>query len=95
MDHPLLELCNGIQEDTPLAHITAHTVLEMNYTDKQLTAAVVSKGLRPGLAGTESCAPPRLLSLVQRCWDADMHNRSSFDDIISTLDLSMVLPCCL
>ncbi|KAL7604927.1 hypothetical protein Lser_V15G18169 [Lactuca serriola] len=35
----------------------------MNYTDKQLTAAVVSKGLRPGLAGTESGAPPRLLSL--------------------------------
>ncbi|CAI9299223.1 unnamed protein product [Lactuca saligna] len=35
----------------------------MNYTDKQLTAAVVSKGLRPSLAGIESGAPPRLLSL--------------------------------
>ncbi|KAL7593104.1 hypothetical protein Lser_V15G35474 [Lactuca serriola] len=70
-------------------------MLEMNYTDKQLTAAIVSKRLRPGLAGTESGAPPRLLSLVQRCWDADMHNRPSFDDIISKLHLSMVLPCCL
>ncbi|CAI9289413.1 unnamed protein product [Lactuca saligna] len=61
----------------------------MNYTDKQLTTAVRFKGLRPGFAGTESGAPPRLLSLVQSCWDVDMDNRPSFDDIISKLDLSM------
>ncbi|KAI3760701.1 hypothetical protein L1987_51099 [Smallanthus sonchifolius] len=65
----------------------AHTVLEMNYTEQQLTAAVVSEGLRPALAGTESGAPPRLLSLIQRCWDADTNNRPSFDDIITELDL--------
>ncbi|GJX70288.1 kinase and PP2C-like domain-containing protein [Tanacetum coccineum] len=64
----------------------AHTVLEMNYTEQQLTAAVVSDGLRPALAGTESGAPARLLSLIERCWDADTHNRPSFDDIIRELD---------
>ncbi|CAI9291745.1 unnamed protein product [Lactuca saligna] len=43
------DICGG-----PATFIQAHTVLEMNYTDNQLTTAVVSKGLRPGLAGTES-----------------------------------------
>ncbi|CAI9267804.1 unnamed protein product [Lactuca saligna] len=38
---------------------------------------------------TELGAPPRLLSMLQRCWDTDMHNRPSFDDFISKLDLSM------
>ncbi|CAI9296650.1 unnamed protein product [Lactuca saligna] len=88
---PALGAING-KEEVMQWILQAHTVLEMNYTDKQLTATVVSKGLRPGLAGTELGAPPRLLSLVQRCWEADMHNRSSFDDIISKLDLNIVLP---
>ncbi|KAL8241514.1 hypothetical protein R6Q59_014868 [Mikania micrantha] len=61
------------------------------YTDlrteaQQLTAAVVSERLRPALGGTESGAPPRLLSLIQRCWDSNTHNRPSFDDIITELD---------
>lgn len=59
----------------------------MNYTEQQLTAAVVSEGLRPALAGTESGASHRLLSLIKRCWDADPENRPSFDDIITELDL--------
>lgn len=59
----------------------------MNYTEQQLTAAVVSERLRPALAGTELGAPARLLSLIERCWDADTHNRPSFDEIIRELDL--------
>ncbi|RVW15844.1 Protein kinase and PP2C-like domain-containing protein [Vitis vinifera] len=64
----------------------AHTVLEMNYTEQQLTAAVASEGLRPVLAGLESAAPERLLSLIQRCWDVNPQNRPSFDEIVMELD---------
>lgn len=60
-------------------------MLEMNYTEQQLTAAVVS-GLRPVLAGPESGAPANLLFLIQRCWDADPQNRPSFSDIVFELD---------
>lgn len=67
-------------------YLQAHTVLEMSYTEQQLTAAVVSEGLRPALAGSESGAPPNLLSLIQRCWDSDPHNRPSFDDIAKELE---------
>ncbi|KAI3677967.1 hypothetical protein L6452_37241 [Arctium lappa] len=82
------ELLTGVVPYTDLrTEAQAHTVLEMNYTEQQLTAAVVSEGLRPALAGIEVGAPSRLLSLIERCWDADAHNRPSFDDIITELDL--------
>ncbi|KAL8261620.1 hypothetical protein R6Q59_025669 [Mikania micrantha] len=81
------ELLTGVVPYTDLrTEAQAHTVLEMNYTEQQLTAAVVSERLRPALGGTESGAPPRLLSLIQRCWDSNTHNRPSFDDIITELD---------
>ncbi|KAM0027439.1 putative protein-serine/threonine phosphatase, protein kinase TKL-Pl-3 family [Helianthus debilis subsp. tardiflorus] len=82
------ELFTGVVPYTDLrTEAQAHTVLEMNYTEQQLTAAVVSEQLRPALAGTESGAPPRLLSLIQRCWDANTDNRPSFDDTVKELDL--------
>ncbi|KAJ0717094.1 putative protein phosphatase 2C family [Helianthus annuus] len=59
----------------------------MNYTEQQLTAAAVSERLRSALAGTESGAPPKLLSPIQRCWDANTDNRPLFDDIVTELDL--------
>ncbi|CAL5411633.1 unnamed protein product [Camellia sinensis] len=71
--------------------ISAHTVLEMNYTEQQLTAAMVSEGLRPALAGHCSSAPTGFPSLIQRCWDANPQNRPSFDDII--LELDPILEC--
>lgn len=58
----------------------------MNYTEQQLTAAVVSARLRPALAGLESSAPESLLSLIQKCWEGDPRKRPSFDDIVSELD---------
>lgn len=61
-------------------------MLEMNYTEQQLTAAVVSEGLRPVLANITSGASAGVLSLIQRCWDADPQNRPSFDDIVVELD---------
>ncbi|KAK9156587.1 hypothetical protein Scep_003161 [Stephania cephalantha] len=67
------------------AEAQAHTVLEMKYTEQQLTAAVVSEGLRPVLAGPESRAPQSLLLLIQRCWDPIPENRPSFDDIVKEL----------
>lgn len=81
------ELFTGVVPYTDLrAEAQAHTVLEMNYSEQQLAAAVVSQGLRPVLAGSESGAPDSLAKLIQRCWDADPLNRPSFDDIIAELD---------
>lgn len=59
----------------------------MNYTEQQLTAAVVSDGLRPAIADPELSVPSTLLSLIQRCWDTNSQNRPSFDEIIGELDL--------
>ncbi|KAL6272569.1 hypothetical protein ACE6H2_023261 [Prunus campanulata] len=82
----LCELLTGVVPYTDLrAEAQAHTVLEMNYTEQQLIAAVVSDGLRPVLAGPESGAPSTLLSLIERCWDANSQNRPSFDDIVAEL----------
>ncbi|THG18851.1 hypothetical protein TEA_005630 [Camellia sinensis var. sinensis] len=86
------ELLTGVVPYTDLrAEAQAHTVLEMNYTEQQLTAAVVSEGLRPALAGHSSSAPTGFPSLIQRCWDANPQNRPSFDDII--LELDPILEC--
>ncbi|KAF7819164.1 protein kinase and PP2C-like domain-containing protein isoform X1 [Senna tora] len=81
------ELLTGVVPYTDLrAEAQAHTVLEMNYTEQQLTAAVVSDGLRPVLAAQELGVPSSLLSLIQKCWDANPENRPSFDDIVEELD---------
>uniref|UniRef100_A0A0D9V1T1 Protein kinase and PP2C-like domain-containing protein n=1 Tax=Leersia perrieri TaxID=77586 RepID=A0A0D9V1T1_9ORYZ len=82
------ELLTGVVPYTDLrAEAQAHTVLEMTYTEQQLTAAIVSQGLRPALALPESGAPPSLLSLIQRCWDPDPQQRPSFKDIIEELKI--------
>ncbi|XP_057785766.1 protein kinase and PP2C-like domain-containing protein [Salvia miltiorrhiza] len=84
------ELLTGVVPYTDLrAEAQAHTVLEMNYTEQQLTAAVVSEGLRPVLAGPESGASTSLLSLIKRCWDTDPQNRPSFSDIVLELDVML------
>ncbi|XP_071684335.1 protein kinase and PP2C-like domain-containing protein isoform X4 [Lolium perenne] len=81
------ELLTGVVPYTDLrAEAQAHTVLEMTYTEQQLTSAVVSQGLRPALALPESGSPPSLLSLIQRCWDPDPKQRPSFEDIIQELN---------
>ncbi|KAL0383406.1 UNVERIFIED_CONTAM: protein kinase and PP2C-like domain-containing protein [Sesamum calycinum] len=84
------ELLTGVVPYTDRrAEAQAHTVLEMNYTEQRLTAAVVSEGLRPVLAGPESGVPTGLLSLIQRCWDADPQNRPSLSDIVSELNVML------
>ncbi|KAK1380987.1 hypothetical protein POM88_027731 [Heracleum sosnowskyi] len=81
------ELFSGVVPYTDLrAEAHAHTVLEMNYTEQQLTAAVASEGLRPVLAGHESGVPQRILSMIERCWDTNPQNRPSFDEIVIVLD---------
>ncbi|GLT77820.1 hypothetical protein SLA2020_493770 [Shorea laevis] len=81
------ELLTGTVPYTDLqAEAQAHTVLEMSYTEQQLTSAVVSEGLRPVLSGLGSGVPESLLSLIQGCWDADPQNRPSFNDIVLELD---------
>lgn len=61
-------------------------MLEMNYTEQQLTAAVVSSGLRPVLASPELGFPSSLLLLIQKCWDDEPRNRPSFNDIVVELN---------
>ncbi|XP_058205138.1 protein kinase and PP2C-like domain-containing protein isoform X3 [Rhododendron vialii] len=86
------ELLTGVVPYTNLrAEVQAHTVLEMNYSEQQLTAAIVSEGLRPALANLDLGAPIGLQHLIQRCWDANPQNRPSFDDII--LELGHVRKC--
>ncbi|KAG5556038.1 hypothetical protein RHGRI_006611 [Rhododendron griersonianum] len=86
------ELLTGVVPYTNLrAEVQAHTVLEMNYSEQKLTAAIVSEGLRPALANLDSGAPTGLQHLIQRCWDANPQNRPSFDDII--LELGHVRKC--
>ncbi|KAK4784844.1 hypothetical protein SAY86_019212 [Trapa natans] len=85
------ELLTGVVPYTDLrAEAQAHTVLEMNYTEQQLTAAVVSDGLRPALAGPELHVPNDLSALIKRCWDGNPHNRPSFHDIVLELDAILV-----
>ncbi|KAL5222452.1 hypothetical protein ABZP36_027165 [Zizania latifolia] len=82
------EILTGVVPYTDLrAEAQAHTILEMTYTEQQLTAAIVSQGLRPALALPESGAPPSLLSLIQRCWDPDPQQRPSFKDITEELKI--------
>ncbi|XP_027363980.1 protein kinase and PP2C-like domain-containing protein isoform X2 [Abrus precatorius] len=84
------EILTGVVPYTDLrAEVQAHTVLEMNYTEQQLTAAIVSDGLRPVLATEEFGIPSRLLSVIQKCWDANPKNRPSFDDIVKELEFIM------
>ncbi|XP_047182228.1 protein kinase and PP2C-like domain-containing protein [Vigna umbellata] len=59
----------------------------MNYTEQQLTAAVVSHGLRPALATEDLGIPSRLLSMINKCWDGNPNNRPTFDEIVKELDL--------
>lgn len=81
------ELLTGVVPYTDLrTEAQAHTVLEMNYTEQLLTAAIVSDGLRPALPTDESGTPSRLLSLIRRCWDANPRNRPSFSDIVMDLE---------
>ncbi|CAK7339874.1 unnamed protein product [Dovyalis caffra] len=81
------ELLTGVVPYTDLrAEAQAHTVLEMNYSEQQLTAAVVSDKLRPALAGPGSGASASIISLMQRCWDDNPQNRPSFADILLELD---------
>ncbi|KAJ6778915.1 hypothetical protein OIU74_002661 [Salix koriyanagi] len=81
------ELLTGVVPYTDLrAEAQAHTVLEMNYTEQQLTASVVSGKLRPALAGLGSGASASILSLIQRCWDDNPQKRPSFTDMLLELD---------
>ena len=62
----------------------AHTVLEMNYTEQQLTASITS-GLRPVLASSECGIPSRLTTLIEKCWNNDPHLRPCFTEVIEEL----------
>lgn len=58
----------------------------MNYTEQQLTAAIVSAGLRPALAKIGLHLPKSFLSLIQKCWEADPSKRPSLDNVVLELE---------
>lgn len=66
-------------------------MLEMNYTEQQLTAAVVAEGLRPKLTELETGAPLNLLKLISKCWDSDPLLRLSMDDVVKELKTIMLI----
>lgn len=81
------ELLTGTVPYTDLkAEAQAHTVLEMSYSEQQLTSAVVSERLRPVLSGLGTGVPDSMVSIIQRCWDTDPQNRPSFNDIVLEID---------
>eukprot|EP00850_Spirogloea_muscicola_P023527 SM000364S13662 [mRNA] locus=s364:59070:63877:+ [translate_table: standard] len=63
----------------------AHTVIEMNYNEQSLTAAITGEGLRPVLVGPQNFGPQILESLIKRCWHADPDKRPGFEEIIDEL----------
>ncbi|EFJ28625.1 hypothetical protein SELMODRAFT_441116 [Selaginella moellendorffii] len=63
----------------------AHTVLEMNYTEQQLSAAITSEGLRPVLASEANGCPVALSSLIEQSWHRDPSRRPSFEIIVGKL----------
>lgn len=66
-------------------------MLEMNYTEQQLTAAVVAEGLRPKLVELETGAPPNLLKLINKCWDSNPLLRLSMGDVVKELQTIMLI----
>ncbi|KAI5064100.1 hypothetical protein GOP47_0020770 [Adiantum capillus-veneris] len=79
------ELATGVLPYTDRrTEAQAHTVLEMNYTEQQLTVAITS-GLRPVLADAQWGIPSSLSSLIERCWNDDPKLRPSFHDILEEL----------
>ncbi|PKA61467.1 Protein kinase and PP2C-like domain-containing protein [Apostasia shenzhenica] len=84
------EVLTGVVPYTDLqAEAQACTVLEMSYTEQQLTTAVVSEGLRPVLPQSRFGHPSSLLALIQKCWESDPVLRPSFDDIVEQLEKIM------
>jgi hypothetical protein len=68
-----------------MSSIQAHTVLEMTYTEQQLTAKVVSEGLRPVIAISKSGYPSSLITLIEQCWNPDPLSRPSFREVVEKL----------
>ncbi|KAJ7522854.1 hypothetical protein O6H91_18G029400 [Diphasiastrum complanatum] len=69
----------------------AHTILEMNYTEQQLVAAITS-GLRPVLAGPEYGCPENLANLIEKCWQGEASQRPSLDSILESVG-EIILIC--
>ncbi|XP_078428510.1 protein kinase family protein / protein phosphatase 2C (PP2C) family protein [Wolffia australiana] len=80
------ELLTGVVPFTDLrTEAQAHTVLEVNYTEQQLTAAI-SHGLRPLCASSESGVPTSLFQLIEKCWAPNPLDRPHFVDIVEELN---------
>ncbi|GJP48103.1 hypothetical protein CLOM_g7383 [Closterium sp. NIES-68] len=61
--------------------VQAHTVLEMDYSEQQLAAAITTFNLRPNLPGRNTPAMAKLRSLIEECWHSDMKIRPSMSDV--------------
>ena len=62
--------------------VKLQTILEARYNHDELTAAIVSDGLRPNLP---TAAPPPLLALIEACWADAAAARPSAADAVAAL----------
>ena len=62
--------------------VKLQTILEARYNHDELTAAIVSDGLRPNLP---TAAPPPLLALIEACWADAAAARPSAGDAVAAL----------
>lgn len=94
----LNELATGCipYSDVRSATVQMHTVLEANYTEASLTAAICADGLRPHLpnavdmrlavSSNNDALLMRFVNLVTACWSPDANVRPTASQLVSELE---------
>eukprot|EP00899_Mesostigma_viride_P022588 jgi/Mesvir1/3513/Mv11990-RA.1 len=81
----LNEMCTGtVPFSDCFTDAQCHTILEMNFSQQDLSTAITTKGLRPVLP-PPSRVPARLRSLLQACWSSDPFDRPSASQLLESL----------
>ncbi|CAI5485915.1 unnamed protein product [Closterium sp. Naga37s-1] len=66
--------------------VQAHTVLEMDYSEQQLAAAITTFNLRPNVPGISGPVTERLRSLIGKCWHPNINLRPSMSDVAHDIE---------
>ncbi|CAI5963616.1 unnamed protein product [Closterium sp. NIES-65] len=75
-----------VHRDVKPSNILAHTVLEMDYSEQQLAAAITTFNLRPNLPGQNGPVTERLQSLIEKCWHPNINSRPSMSDVAHDIE---------
>lgn len=60
-------------------------MLEMNYSDQQLSSAIASQNLRPALLEHALLTSSGFASLILRCWEEDPDRRPTMSEVVRSL----------